>query len=121
MTRKSFTSRKDPTVTERKIDYMREHLAEIAKNAEKSRLTEVKEQEEIDEEWEERVEEIYDMVFEAAREGKYEYAVGAYLEEYNERTYLHIVQELKSRLGNCIVLCSKNKKVLTISWGSNES
>ena len=69
-------------MTERKIDYMREHLAEIAKNAEKARLTEVKEQEELDDEWEERVGEIYDMVFEAAREGKYSYAVGAYLEEY---------------------------------------
>ena len=55
MTRKSFTSRKDPAVTERKIDYMREHLAEIAKNAEKARLTEVKEQEELDDEQQERV------------------------------------------------------------------
>ena len=108
-------------MTERRTEYMREHLAEIAKNAEKSRLAEVQEQEEIDEEWEERVKEIYDMVFEAAREGKYEYAVGAYLEEYNERTYLHIVHELKNRLGNCIVLCSKNRKVLTISWGNNEA
>ena len=104
-----------------KRTYMREHLAEIAKNAEKTRLQEVQELEEIDEEWEDRVDEIYEMVFEAAKEGKYEYAVGAYLEEYNETTYLHIVSELKDRLGNCIVLCSKNRKVLTISWGSNES
>ena len=100
---------------------MREHLAEIAKNAEKSRLEEAQEMEEIDDEWEDRVDEIYEFVFEAAKEGKYEYAVGAYLEEYNETTYLHIVSELKDRLGNCIVLCSKNRKVLTISWGSNES
>jgi len=100
---------------------MREHLCEIARNAEKERLAEVQEQEELDDEWGERVQEIYDMVFEAAREGKYEYAVGAYLEEYNERTYLHIVHELKNRLGNCIILCSKNRKVLTISWGNNEA
>ena len=109
----------EETVTNRM--YMREHLAEIARNAEKERLTEAQEQEPIHEEWEDRVNEIYEMVFEAAREGKYEYAVGAYLEEYNETTYLHIVHELKNRLGNCIVLCSKNRKVLTISWGSNES
>jgi len=100
---------------------MREHLCEIARNAEKERLAEVQEQEELDDEWGERVQEIYDMVFEAAREGKYENAVGAYLEEYNERTYLHIVHELKNRLGNCIILCSKNRKVLTISWGNNEA
>ena len=104
-----------------KLTYMREHLCEIARNAEKERLAEVQEQEELDDEWGERVQEIYDMVFEAAREGKYEYAVGAYLEEYNERTYLHIVHELKNRLGNCIILCSKNRKVLTISWGNNEA
>ena len=104
-----------------KRTYMREHLAEIAKNAEKTRLEEIQQVEEVHDEWEDRVDEIYEMVFEAAREGKYEYAVGAYLEEYNEPTYLHIVHELKDRLGNCIVLCSKNRKVLTISWGSNES
>lgn len=121
MTRKSSTSRKDFAVTEINTDYMREYLAEIAKNAEKARLSEVQEQEELDDEWEDRVEEIYEMVFEAAHEGKYEYAVGAYLEEYNERTYLHIVHELKNRLGNCIITCSKNRRVLTISWGSNEA
>ena len=104
-----------------KRTYMREHLASIAKNAEKVRSAEMKQMEEIDDEWEDRVDEIYEMVFEAAREGRYEYAVGAYLEEYNETTYKHIVHELKDRLGNCIVLCSKNRKVLTISWGSNES
>ena len=86
MTRKSSTSRKDFAVTEIKTDYMREYLAEIAKNAEKARLAEVQEQEELDEEWEERVEEIYDMVFEAAREGKYEYAVGAYSVSYTHLT-----------------------------------
>lgn len=96
-------------------------MCEIAKNAEKTREKEVKQLEDIHEEWEDRVDEIYEFVFEAAKEGKYEYAVGAYLEEYNETTYDHIIKELKHRLGNCIVLCSKSRKVLTISWGNNES
>ena len=42
-------------MTEINTDYMREYLAEIAKNAEKARLAEVQEQEELDEEWGERV------------------------------------------------------------------
>jgi len=107
------------TVTKR--TYMREHLASIARNAENVKNAEVESLEDLHEEWEDRANEIYEMVFEAAREGSYEFACGAYLEEYNEKTYLHMVHELKIRLGNCIVLCSKNRKVLTISWGSNES
>jgi len=100
---------------------MREHLCEIARNAEKAKEKEVHESEEVHEEWMDRVEEIYGMVFEAAREGKYEFACGAYLEEYNSLTYRTIIDELKRRLGNVIVTCSTNRRVLTLSWGNNEA
>ena len=98
----------------------REELREIAKNAEKNKLLKEAEIQEVDGEWQDRVEEIYDMVFEAAREGKYEFACGAYLEEYNQLTYMKIVHELKRRLGGVMVTCSTTRKMLTLSWGNNE-
>jgi hypothetical protein len=104
-----------------KITYMREHLCEIAKNAEHEQDKKEQIEQELNGEWQQRVEEIYGMIFEAAREGKYEYAIGAYLEEYNQLTYGKIVNELKKRLGNVIIICSRNRRVLTISWASNEA
>ena len=99
----------------------KEELREITKQAKKNILLKEAEVQEVDGQWQERVDEIYNMAYEAAREGKYEFACGAYLEEYNYLTYMKIVHELKNRLGGVMVTYSTNRKTLTLSWGNNEA
>lgn len=98
----------------------KEELRKITKQARKTALLKEADIQELNGEWKERVDEIYDMAYEAAREGKDEYACGAYLEEYNLLTYMKIVHGLKERLGGVMVTYSTTRKMLTLSWGNNE-